>query len=297
MKNIKFQYYKADIKKPKVLGTVTLRQFISSTKQPKNKQIFDEIARCEAVGDMDLKANIKKNNLYAFTPCVQVRKFRRYADITAFNGIAILDFDHLESPEYSTEFKDFLFNEYPFIICAYLSPSKHGVKALCKVPVCKDVNEFKRRYKALESVFKQYNGYDPAPQNCVLPLFQSYDPDMLVRNTPETFTAIAEPKPEPKPRPIKQDIDVTDRHRKFIISNFLKAINNITDVGHPYLRNAVYSLGGYVAGGYISESEAIQLAETALTVNPHLAKKPQSYRKTIKDSINKGKYKPLYLKY
>lgn len=294
MNNIKFQYYEANIQKPKVIGTVSLSYFIKATKQPKNMAVWEQIEAAEANGDMNLKAELKKN-LHAFTPCVEVKKSRSYKNIIKFNGIAVLDYDHLPSTKYSKEFKKYLFNECPFIICAYLSPSKHGVKALLKIPVCKDITEFKLRYEAITSIFEQYNGFDDTPKNCVLPLFQSYDADILVRDDADTYTEIAEQKPEPKPiaKPI-HPIQTTDTQRYFIISNFWKAINSITDIGHPNIRNACFVLGGYVAGGYLSEMEAIQLGESAVYSHPYLSKKPRAYLKTIRDSISKGKLKPIF---
>ena len=82
--------------------------------------IIDQIAQAAKAGNVKL-TNELKTHLYSFTPCVNVDKYRRYEQITAFTGLAVLDFDN------AAEFKEFIFDEYKEIIAAWLSPSKKGV--------------------------------------------------------------------------------------------------------------------------------------------------------------------------
>ena len=105
-------------------------------------------------GDMAIKAELK-TSLYSFTPCVRVEGRRRYADIKNFTGLLALDFDKLEM-EYAKEFKTALFNEYSFIIAAWLSPSRHGVRALVKIPIVQSVGEFKEHFNAVSNTLSIY---------------------------------------------------------------------------------------------------------------------------------------------
>ena len=72
-------------------------------------------------------------------------------------------------------------------------------------------------------------------------------------------------------------------------------IDQICDNGHPQLRKAAYSLGGYVGAGYIDLNRAIDFINDAITHNAYLTQKALTYKKTAKTMINKGLLTPLYL--
>ena len=168
---ISFQYYPARVNSNEPLGIISLEQFLISTKTPKDstKAIFDQIAAAELSSNKKLKAELKQNHLFYFTPCVHVHPFRRYACIKHFTGLLILDFDHIDN---ARDFKYFLFDEYKSLIAAWLSPSKRGLKCLVKIPKVNTVEEFKEYYFGIASEMEVYNGFDPSGQNAVLPLFQ-----------------------------------------------------------------------------------------------------------------------------
>ena len=187
MQSITFNYYDADIKSSIPLGNVTLEYFINAIRNPKIdiKHIFERIRIAEEVGDMATKQALK-SKLYSFTPCVYVQGARKYENIKHWTGLLVLDFDHLEV-DYAVEFKLYLFNEYKFIIAAWLSASRHGVRALVKIPQAHSVEEFKQYFAAIERHLNCYNGFDKAPKNCILPLFFSYDAEILHRDNAQTW--------------------------------------------------------------------------------------------------------------
>lgn len=286
-----FNYYPANIKASMPLGEITLGRFLFSIKHPKTyiKNTFEMIRIADERGDTATKSALK-TSLYSFTPCVRVEGPRRYENIKNFTGLMHLDFDHLDS-EYAKEFKEALFNEYKFIIAAWLSPSRHGVKAFAKIPVVHSVGEFKEYFNGIERTLSIYKGWDKAPKNAILPLFLSYDHDLLQRDDATTWTERYAP---PIPPPVKQYIvqDKTSNIEAIILS----ALNKITDAGHPILRATSYALGGYCSAGYIDESYAVQMIERMIRTNSYLSKKPDVYIKTAKTMIEKGKSQPLYLK-
>ena len=286
-----FNYYPAKITSSTPLGEVTLDRFLSSIKYPKKKiiDVFDKIQKAEEAGDMATK-NQLKTHLYSFTPCVYVKGSRKYDNIINFTGIMALDFDHLET-EYAKEWKKAMFNEYKFIIAAWLSPSRHGVRAFVKIPICHSVEEFKEYFNALQYELSIYRGWDRACQNCILPLFLSYDYDLLERKDYTTWTNRYIP---PAPPPIKQYV-VSDKSS--VVERIINTmISRITDNGHPQLRAAAYVCGGYVGGGYLHAGEAIQMIEKMIYGNSYLSQKPKVYIKTAHTMIAKGQSKPLFLK-
>jgi len=297
MKDILFQYYGSDIRNTTPLGCVSLDYWIKSMKNPKPefKDIFEKIEIASLSNNKAEKDELKRH-LYFFTPAVLVNNKRRYSDINRFTGLLTIDFDGLEL-DYAKEFKEALFKEYKFIICSWLSASKKGVRALIKIPISKNVNEFKSYYNAIREELSIYNGFDIATQNAVLPMFMSYDTNILVR---ENYTEWTRKYIAPEPLKVHQYFvsESNSNIEKIIIS----AINKITSNGHPQLRAVAFALGGYISAGYISESSAIELIENCINSNAYLSRKhnglqmAEVYKKTSKTMILNGQFKPLFIK-
>lgn len=288
--NITFQYYDADIKNCKPIGFVSLDKFLKSISNPKEKTrlLFEKIQQAEQDKDFKSKAELKQQ-LYKFTPCVQVDKWRCYKNIVSFTGLLVLDFDHLEIQE-AINFKQVFFDSCSFIVACWLSPSKHGIKALVKIPICKDIDEFKSYFLALENEIGTLKGFDKTVKNCVLDLFLSYDAELLQRADATIWNKqFFEPIKEVVNIPIHID-DKTD----FIVKIIVNKINSITNEGHPILRAVSYSLGGYVGAGYISENDAVFLINRCIDVNNYLSQKATTYKKTALTMIKKGTEQPLY---
>lgn len=271
-------------------GTLTLGQFLYGVKNPdeKVKGIFEEIAKAEKTGNQAQKMMLK-SQLFSVTPCVIVNKVRKYDDIQGFTGLLVLDFDHLDT-EIVEDFKNHIFYEYEFLYATWTSPSRHGVKAIAKIPVSKSVDDFKAYYAGIEKIFEVYNGYDPTPKNCILPLFYSYDNNLLYRKEPEVFNKKHIPLIAP---PVRQYI-VDEKPDK--VTRVISAkINLITDNGHPQLRAAAFLLGGYVGAGHISEDEATNLIEQLIDTNAYLSQKAAVYKRTAQEMIKSGSSFPVYI--
>jgi hypothetical protein len=289
---IKFQYYKANIKDSKPLGFVTLEQFFLAIQDPKPeiKAVFDQIRQAELDGNMELKASLK-TSLFSFTPAVIVNEKRCYENITQFTGLMPLDFDHL-SPEDAIELKNHVFNDFPYVIAAWLSASKCGVRALVNIPIVSSTDEYKMYFEGLQhhSDLGKYKNFDIAPKNAVLPLFLSHDPDILFGDCHEIWTKkYSPPKPQPK---VQYKYDANPQRVYNIIEG---AIDKIISNGHPQLRAASFALGGYVGAGYISFSEAENIITNLIDSNAYLSQKSSVYKKTAMSMIKSGTQKPLYL--
>jgi len=325
---IKFQYYKANIKDSKPLGFVTLEQFFLAIQDPKPeiKAVFDQIRQAELDGNMELKASLK-TSLFSFTPAVIVNEKRCYENITQFTGLMPLDFDHL-SPEDAIELKNHVFNDFPYVIAAWLSASKCGVRALVNIPIVSYTDEYKMYFEGLQhhsawlsaskcgvralvnipivsstdeykmyfeglqhhSDLGKYKNFDIAPKNAVLPLFLSHDPDILFGDCHEIWNKkYSPPKPQPK---VQYKYDANPQRVYNIIEG---AIDKIISNGHPQLRAASFALGGYVGAGYISFSEAENIITNLIDSNAYLSQKSSVYKKTAMSMIKSGTQKPLYL--
>lgn len=288
---MRFQYYSPDISKPVPLGVVTLDQFINAVGNPKpqTREIFEQIRIATINKDEKTRADLKKK-LHCFTPCVFVNGRRKKENIVNFTGILCLDFDKLPE-DYCVEFKNYIFDEYQFVICAWLSASKHGVRAFLNIPICENDNEFKQYYLAVKNHFSNYKGFDGATINCILPLFLSYDPYILYR---DNFTQWKKKYIAPNPEPIKQYV-LKDKTNS-VIKILTNKINVITDNGHPQLRAAASLLGGFVGANHIDYYDAIGLINNLIETNKYLSQKATTYKKTAKTMIDKGIKSPMYLK-
>ena len=285
--------FRGNIKISQPIATQNLRKLIESIKTP-DANTVDLINKIRTETD-DGKRALLKHKLNAYTPCVLCGENRQYSQILEFSGLLALDFDKLESVEYAKEFKQYIFDEHPFIYASWLSSSGKGVRALVHIPVAKDVDDFKLYYKGLESeIMMQFEGYDDAPFNAVLPLFQSHDPDLIYRETAEVWETKAKPVENPVFKPMTLP-NIQDRDVVFILNNATKAINQIVDHGHPPLRATSFTLGGYVGAGYLFFDQAEQHMHALIDSHSYLSKKANVYKRTATEMIRKGIDKPLYL--
>jgi hypothetical protein len=293
---MKFHYYPADVTVPSPLGEVSLEQFITANKSPKKdvREIFTQIEQAARVGDLKLKDELK-SKLYYFTPCVKTDgKGRSYHNITGFNGVMVLDFDKIDNAE---EFKQFLFNAVPSIICAYLSPSKKGVKFLVKIPVCKTTDEFKSYFYGISYFLEKYKGFDPSTQNCILPLYLSYDEDLIYRSDATTWTKRGIKLDEFKPHIGEIEVveDVTDRDRDIVKNRIVRSMEKIVDSAHYIVRSTSLSAGGYCAAGYFSQDEMEDLLNSLIEDNEYCKKNLRGYKQTAREMLLRGMKSPLYV--
>lgn len=293
---LKFQFYPARVNSKKPIGEVTLFEFLKANQNPNEqiKTIFAQIAQAEADGDNKRKAELKQENLFYFTPCVWTDgQGRSYSNILSFTGLLVLDFDHIEN---ASEFKYYIFNSFPSVVAGWLSPSKKGVKFLVKIPVVNTTDEFKSYFYGIGLEMEKFKGFDGTGQNAILPLFLSYDPDLLFRDDAEVWTRRGKMlnafKVSDAPAvPVTIGEGDQARVQKIIIA----LIDKIVSDGHPQVRSAGVTLGGYVASGYIGQAEAESFINSLIQNNSYLRKGISGYQITAKTAIQKGTLSQLTL--
>ena len=278
---------------------VTLRKILTFFAEPGRRiaEIFYLIEKAELVADWKEKGRLKTTYLIFLTPCVIIKGTRRYSCIAMFTGILVIEWDHIDN---AADFKQFIFETYTCVICCFLSPSRRGIKALVKIPIVHTVDEFKEYYFGIAAEMDQYPGFDRTGQNPVLPLFQSYDPDLLERNDPLTWTTKRIPAPpRPPAEPMNIPTNYSDKQRqsaaRIIYQGFVTRFKGINDVGHPIVRSIAYTAGGYIAGGYLDELEVIAFLDSWIDTISYLNPKAETYKKTVRDMVNRGKAAPLKL--
>lgn len=287
------QYYSADITKPRPMGTLTLYRFLQSIQEP-SERVQSILWRIRNTTDAGEKSELKKQ-LYAFTPAVIVGQKRCYAEIKSFTGLMPIDYDGLD-PVDAVQLKHHLFHSCTSIIAAWLSPSGKGVRAMVAIPQVQTVEQYKALFHGFEqSEYGAFKGFDISCQNPVLPMFLSYDPDLLVGDPDEVvqWTKTYTPPPIVVKQTYKSDEQSTRIER--IIA---RKINDIQDNGHPQLRAAAFALGGYVGAGLIDYTSAVGLINRLIDSNAYLTTKHRTadgYKKTARQMIEKGMMIPLEL--
>ena len=293
---MKIPFYKDGIKNSYCDGYIDMDRFILANKRPKKQQsdLLKQINQASLDGDKELKVQLK-NKLIFYTPSIVIPlgERRRYDNIEEFNGVAQLDFDGLDLDS-AVDFKAFIFDNYKELYCAYLSPSKKGVKALIRIPVVKNVQEYQDYYRAIEEEFEIYNGFDPAPKNAVLPLFLSEDVFIRYREEPEVWRIKKHEEVDlrevfPIPRKPYRALKSNEKNKARAINTVRKAINSIvSSPGHYQLRSACLIFGTRVGYGYVDHSEAIAEVEALVKANHYLSKGVSGYLKTAHWGVEEG---------
>jgi len=310
MTDIKFPYYSGYIQNPRALGYISLTKFIQVHKNPDEKtlDIIKQISIAREEKNEKLKAKLKQR-LNAFTPSVylNIGDARRYKNIKAFTGLMQIDLDKIPTEEEAIGLKEHIFHTHEEIACAYLSPSRRGVKALMRIKTPSmiggaftreyAIDRYKAMHRAVEQEFLQYGYFDSSTKNSILPLFLSYDKDLLFRSLDECKIWTTEKWIDKEYENLNEDDTFKhsdyDNHNK-ATDIVINAIRTITDNGHPQVRTASLILGSRVGAGYISRQEAYDLMENLIKSNSYLQKNVRGYIKTSRWGIDNGINNPKY---
>ena len=293
-----FPKYGNNVKQTIPIGEITLKEMLEEIKYPSPQRVilFKNIQLAEINGDMDLKRKLKEHIWYC-NPAVQTDgKGRSYANITGYTGYLVLDFDKVDDVNLV---KRLVFKNTPTIIAAWLSVSGHGFRCIVRIPECKSVDEYKAYFWGVANMGgSDIDGFDMAPQNPILPLFMSYDPDLLYRDNADVSIFRGQKKTEHnwnniEPIHITDDPKTMDKFKLWSLSNAERAIATINSNGHPQVRAAAYSLGGRVGGGYLTFDEAESHIHSYIAANAYLSKGTKGYQKTATEMLNEGTASPL----
>lgn len=301
--DVKFPYYSGNIKLTKVIGHVSIEDFVNAHWMPKQStvDIMDQVRIASEAGDLTKKRELK-HKLYSFTPSVMIKLGvgRKYDNVDSWTGVMQLDFDGIETIDKAYDLKHYLFITYQCVICTYFSPSGRGVKALIRITEPRDKEHFKAIYNSVEKEFEQLGYFDVATKNGLLPLFLSIDANILSRDFSKAVAWDSEIWPEKrKANPNLTSFVPTARYETEDQYNydktvriFTKRIENIVDAGHPQVRTACLLLGSRAGAGYITVGEAVILAAGLIERSDYLSKNIKGYVDTSVWAINEGYKSP-----
>lgn len=296
----KFQYYTSSIKAIKPLGHITLNQLISSIRSPK----AFIIKQFEAIRNEEdkQKRDSLKEKLYMFTPSVWLDGNNRgYDNIISFNPILVIEWDNLDS-ERAIYLKHHIFNSFKSCICAFLSPSGKGVKFIFRIPVPRDIEDYKHYWYGLRFYLEDIEpNVDTCNERVTQVLYLSYDPKILSRDDAEEWT-----KQTAKIDSFKKAQDLgtipekepTEESTKKVLEYIGKFVDKFDGQnGHSLVVKSSTILGGYIAGGEISYEDAEKYMTNLIETHWYLSKKISTYTKTALRFLISGQNGPLTLNY
>lgn len=294
---VSFQFFPARIWEAKPLGTLTLRLFLDRLKNPTQEtvEVIEKIKIAAKTDDLKEKDRLKQNFLYSFVPSVILDgNGRGLINIIDYNPIMLVEFDKIN---HASELKQRLFNNLKSVLAAWISPSGRGLKLLIRIPKPKSVENYKEYYCGLAYYLSQYEGFDGVNYNIVLPLFLSYDRDILIREDAEEWTQrggkISAFKVYEGELNVPEEIN--DKIKNRIVDKITYLVNQIDDNAHPKIRNIATVLGGYCSQyGFLIE-KADDLICNLISKNSYMKKNINGYCRTAKDFIRKGYLSPLEL--
>lgn len=299
LQRVEFQYYPANIFITEPIGVVTLDQLLRGIKNPKPKikEAFLQIRKATEEGNNELKAKLKQQKLYSFTPSVISNgKGRTLNDIVDFNEIMIVEFDKIDFAE---ELKHVLFENLNCIIAAFLSPSGKGVKFIVRIPKPSSVEEYKEYFCGIAYYLDRIEGFDGANYNVILPLFSSWDENILIREDAVQWTEKGEKINAFNPN-TTTDINKLPRKRvskvskQLLLDRICKMYDRINDNGHTQVVSNSTVIGGFVGAGRLDYNEAWSQIESCIRRNGYLSKGTRGYLKTAKQMFEKGILSPLH---
>lgn len=137
-----------------------------------------------------------KDKLPAVTFCGTFTR-RAKNGLKLASGFSIIDFDKLKSYDDLLNLKEKLTKD-THIFSVWISPSGNGLKALVKIPVVVDNDEYNKRYKAIYKYFLWVNEefgddvIDTSGQDISRLCYESYDPQIYINYESEIFTDFIE---------------------------------------------------------------------------------------------------------
>lgn len=268
-------------------NTVTIFKDILQTSQPHHISVDAALQRIKTGksnatiellrgGDKDQK---KKLPVVLWSGAFLERKDSALHD---HSGVIVIDLDHVDvqklKPILSTD-------EYVF--ACWVSPSGDGLKALVQVT---NPERHRDHFRALQAYFdKQYGiDIDPSGVNESRACFESYDPDIVIKEFAKPFGHILTEQAS-----VHQESKSVDKYTDYHKLNIAaRMIRNAPDgEKHATLLKASVLCGGYISAGRMEEDEVIRVLLREISKRD--IESEDLARKTILDGIEQGKKLPI----
>ena len=205
-------------------------------------------------------------------------KTRKDSDLIEHSGFVVLDFDGVRNLDKKK--KEICEDEYTY--ACWVSPSGNGLKALIQIPKDKDKHE--NYYLAL---IDKYPELDTTSKNLSRVCYESYDGDIYINKDSKIWDK--EREDYQKKEIVEIKATKTNYHKVENVLNIVR--NSIEGEKHKELLKASRLAGGFIAGGFVSESEIVRLLESEI-VSKGIDDEQAAF-KVIQKGIDYGKNDPI----
>ena len=275
----------------------TIAKFLQSVQQGKYRQQIEAVraAKDDSAAYYEIKKKLPSVTLSAqlTTRREEVElpeKLIRHSNIIQVDIDKLGDRLHTLKEELKTD---------PYILFVFDSPGADGLKG--GIPI--DGTRHLESYHSIARYFQKKYGVkiDPKVKDVARLCFVSYDPDLSINEDAKVFpissngngnTSQSDDGPIPKSEPLNRS-DQQKKHGERALDTARKMIERSPD-GEKLneLLKAANLLGGYVAGGMLSQSEAVEALRDAIRNKPNVACLKTAY-KAIDDGIRHGQQTPI----
>jgi hypothetical protein len=178
-------------------------------------------------------------------------------------------------------------NRDPHTLMSFTSPSGCGLKIVCRI----DGTRHAESFLAAERYYRDRYGLqvDRSVKDIGRICFVSFDPNIFVNQSAVPFEILDEPKPAPQSQNQGHRSDFGGRACDQAQRMIADAVDGQK---HAALFKAAFLLGGYVAGGMLSENEARAVLLAAIEGKPNVRDK-RGALKTIDDGLKAGQKEPI----
>ena len=198
------------------------------------------------------------------------------------SSVIVIDLDHVDVPKLKP-----ILSTDEYVFACWVSPSGDGLKALVQVT---NPERHRDHFRALQAYFdKQYGiDIDPSGVNESRACFESYDPDIVVKEFAKPFGHILTEQASVH-QETKSVEKYTDYHKLNIAARMIR--NAAEGEKHATLLKASVLCGGYVAAGRMEEDEVVRVLLREISKRD--IESEDLARKTILDGIEQGKKLPI----
>lgn len=248
-----------------------------------------------------IKNYSKTTNKWGIVYAARCKNTRSKSDIVNFTGLLFIDVDKCTD---HVAVKN-LFKRIRYTVMTYYSRSGKNVHAVIKIPVCKTVDEYERRFSSfmwqVEDHLEGIAELDTMTANPVQMAFHSYDPEIFIKDNPETFELIDDPVVKPE---VKKPISYNTGYPKQggAIAYIRKVIPNIVSPGYVTLRSKSVLIGGWCGAGEAEAEKTLQALLEAITINQYFLsddsdKDIDEYQTLAESAFNEGFRHPIKMNY
>lgn len=204
--------------------------------------------------------------------------------IVDHSSFIVIDFDHVDVEHVKALL---CMDEYTF--ACWTSPSGDGLKALVRIS---HPERHRDHFRAIVSYFDKTYGLevDESGINESRACFESYDPDMCLKDECKTFTAFQAEESVKKQQEVHiQEGDHTDYMKLNLAARMVR--NSVDGQRHHQLLRAAILCGGYIAVGRMEEEEVVRVLMREFARKEYDTHYP--LEETIRDGIREGKSMPI----